>query len=233
MTAAAKILHMNASSLIKLHGRCEDTLSACRRPLHRLVESCSASSVTPGGNVTGMAMFTSGLGAKNLELLKDLLPTAAVIAYLLNPSNPSAQIYSKEAATAATALGIQVPVLNANTEHDLDETFASLVKLGAGGLAVTGEPFCTLGSPQLGPHPPSKGQSPLSRLRERATQGGSCVHVPPSVIAHTPVHVQRRRPGDRRRPGPVISLVSRNSDMTIGTTKRKHITIVAPWLQPK
>ena len=77
-------------------------------------------------------MLTSGLGAKNVELLKELVPTAAVIACLVNPSNPSTRIYAQEAVTAANALGIAVPVLNASTEHDLDEAFASLAKLGAG-----------------------------------------------------------------------------------------------------
>jgi len=95
----------------------------------------------PGGNVTGMSMFTSGLGAKSIELLKELVPAAAVIAYLVNPSNPSAEIYAKEAVAAASALGIQVHVLNASTEQDLDEVFAFLVKRGAGGLVVMGEPF--------------------------------------------------------------------------------------------
>jgi ABC-type uncharacterized transport system substrate-binding protein len=95
----------------------------------------------PGGNVTGMSTFNAGLGAKSVELLKELVPAAAVIAYLVNPSNPSAEIYSKGAVTAASALGIQVHVLNASTEHDLDQAFASLAKLGAGGLVVMGEPF--------------------------------------------------------------------------------------------
>jgi putative ABC transport system substrate-binding protein len=95
----------------------------------------------PGGNVTGMSMFSSELGAKSVELLRELVPAAVVIAYLVNPSNPSVQTYSKEAVTAASALGIQVPVLNASTEQGLDEAFASLVKLGAGGLVVPGEPF--------------------------------------------------------------------------------------------
>lgn len=93
----------------------------------------------PGGNV--MSMFTSGLGAKSIELLKELVPAAAVIAYLVNPSNPSAEIYAKEAVAAASALGIQVHVLNASTEQDLDEVFAFLVKRGAGRLVVMGEPF--------------------------------------------------------------------------------------------
>jgi len=95
----------------------------------------------PGGNVTGMAVFTAELGAKSVELLKQLVPATAVIAYLVNPSNPSADLYSKEAPTAARALGIAVPVLNASTENGLDDVFASLAKLGAGGIVVPAEPF--------------------------------------------------------------------------------------------
>ena len=95
----------------------------------------------PGGNVTGMSLFASELWEKVVELLKELVPAATVIAYLVNPSNPSAEMYSKAGVAAARALGIQVHVLNASTEHDLEETFASLVKLGAGGLVVPNEPF--------------------------------------------------------------------------------------------
>lgn len=95
----------------------------------------------PGGNVTGMSMFTSDLGSKSIQLLKELVPAATVIAYLVNPTNPSAEIYSKEATTAASALGIQVSVIKASTERDLDEAFVSVAKAGAGGLVVPGEPF--------------------------------------------------------------------------------------------
>jgi putative ABC transport system substrate-binding protein len=95
----------------------------------------------PGGNVTGMSMFAADLGAKSVEFLKELLPAVAVIAYLVNPSNPSAEFYSKEAVTAASSLGVQVHVLNASTERELDEAYAALVKLGVGGLVVVGEPF--------------------------------------------------------------------------------------------
>ena len=70
-----------------------------------------------------------------------MMPTAAVIACLVNPSNPSAEIYSKEAVTAASALRIRAQVLNASTEQDLDEAFASLRRLGANGLVVPPEPF--------------------------------------------------------------------------------------------
>jgi putative ABC transport system substrate-binding protein len=95
----------------------------------------------PGGNMTGMSILTAELTAKNVELLKELVPGAAVMAYLVNPSNPAVKIYAKPAVTAASALGIAVRVINASAEHELDEAFASLANLGAGGLVVPGEPF--------------------------------------------------------------------------------------------
>ena len=95
----------------------------------------------PGGNVTGMSFLDSELVAKSAQRLKEAVPAAAVIGLLVNPSGPSAEIYAKEAPAAARALGIQIPVLNASTEHDLDEAFASLGKLHAGGLVVPAEPF--------------------------------------------------------------------------------------------
>jgi len=95
----------------------------------------------PGGNVTGMSLLDSELVAKSAQLLKEAVPAAAVIALLVNPSGPSAEIYVKDTPASARALGIQIPVLNASTEHDLDEAFASLGKLGASGLVVPAEPF--------------------------------------------------------------------------------------------
>jgi putative tryptophan/tyrosine transport system substrate-binding protein len=95
----------------------------------------------PGGNVTGMGMFSLAFGGKRLELLHELRPTAAVIGYLLNPSSPSAEIEAKEALDAASALGIQLHILNASTEQELDAAFTALANLRAGGLVVQGEPF--------------------------------------------------------------------------------------------
>jgi putative tryptophan/tyrosine transport system substrate-binding protein len=94
----------------------------------------------PGGNVTGMSFLNSEIIGKSSQL-KEMTPSAAVLAYLLNPSSPSTEIYAKEAPTVANALGIRVHLLHASTEQDLDEAFASLGKLGAGGLVVPAEPF--------------------------------------------------------------------------------------------
>jgi putative ABC transport system substrate-binding protein len=95
----------------------------------------------PGGNVTGMGVFNATLGAKRIELTKELMPGATGIAYLLNPSNPSSVIESKGALTAARALRIELHVLNASTENELDTALADVAKLRAGVLVVSGEPY--------------------------------------------------------------------------------------------
>jgi putative tryptophan/tyrosine transport system substrate-binding protein len=95
----------------------------------------------PGGNVTGMSMFTAEIAAKNVNLLKEMVPAITVVAYLINPTNPTAKIYSDSVVAAASALGLTARVVNASTEQELDDAFALSKKFSAAGLVVTGEPF--------------------------------------------------------------------------------------------
>jgi putative ABC transport system substrate-binding protein len=95
----------------------------------------------PGGNITGMSTLVPELAGKTIEILKEMVPAAAVIAYLINPSNPTSTIVSKAAQDAAGSLGIKLHVLNAGTVEQLDELFASSAKLRPDALVVVGEPF--------------------------------------------------------------------------------------------
>jgi putative tryptophan/tyrosine transport system substrate-binding protein len=95
----------------------------------------------PGGNFTGMSAVSYQLVAKRLELLKELIPSASVIAYLTNPTNPSQELELKEVQTAARALQIQLHILQAGREDELDSAFADLAKLRAHGLVVATDPF--------------------------------------------------------------------------------------------
>jgi putative ABC transport system substrate-binding protein len=95
----------------------------------------------PGGNVTGMGVFNAELAGKRLEVFKELVPATATVVYLLNPSNPAAEIESKEAQAAAPALGIELHILKASTEDELNAAFAASAKLRAGGLVVAPDPF--------------------------------------------------------------------------------------------
>jgi putative ABC transport system substrate-binding protein len=83
----------------------------------------------PGGNATGVTLFTSTLVAKRLELLRELVPAATVIGALVNPNNPNAEFESREAHAAARSLGCQLHVLNATTESEIETAFASLLRL--------------------------------------------------------------------------------------------------------
>jgi ABC-type uncharacterized transport system substrate-binding protein len=100
-----------------------------------------ASLSRPEANVTGMSVLAPAIVGKRIELLKRSVPTAAGIAYLVNPSSPSSVIELNEALAAANTLGIPLHVLNASTEGDLEAAFASVVRLRAGGLVVAIEAF--------------------------------------------------------------------------------------------
>lgn len=103
-----------------------------------------ASLSRPGGNITGVANMTAELAAKRLQLLHDLLPTAAVVALLVNPTNRAAyEAESRSLRDAAPALGLKLHILSASTASEIDVAFESIVKLGAGALVVSADPFFT------------------------------------------------------------------------------------------
>jgi putative ABC transport system substrate-binding protein len=100
-----------------------------------------ASLSRPGGNATGVGLFTVVLEAKKLELLHELIPKAKVIAMLVNPNSPFAATQTRNIQAAASAIGERVNILHAHTESDFDSAFATLVQLGAGALVVGSDPF--------------------------------------------------------------------------------------------
>jgi putative tryptophan/tyrosine transport system substrate-binding protein len=96
----------------------------------------------PGGNITGVANLNVEIGPKRLELLHELLPSVTVIAVLVNPANPALfEPFVRSAQAAASRLGIDIHVLNASTERDLDTVFAALVQLKAGALIIGPDVF--------------------------------------------------------------------------------------------
>jgi putative tryptophan/tyrosine transport system substrate-binding protein len=104
----------------------------------------------PGGNVTGVTQTNVEIAPKRLQLLHELIPTASIMALLVNPGNPKvAEINTKEVQAAARTLGLKLHVLNASTERDFDGVFAKLIQLRAGGLVIGGDPFFTTWTERL------------------------------------------------------------------------------------
>jgi putative tryptophan/tyrosine transport system substrate-binding protein len=95
----------------------------------------------PGGNLTGIGLLTPDLVAKQLQYLKEAVPQAKEFAYLENPKSPAAPITEASVRDAARYLEIKVHVLYASTETELEKAFETFAALGAGGIAVHGEPF--------------------------------------------------------------------------------------------
>jgi putative ABC transport system substrate-binding protein len=98
----------------------------------------------PGGNVTGVTQTNQEVTPKRLELLHELLPSARVVALLVNPSVPTlAEPQTKASLSASQTLGLELHVLNASTERDFDDVFAKLNQLRAGGLVIATDAFFT------------------------------------------------------------------------------------------
>jgi putative ABC transport system substrate-binding protein len=95
----------------------------------------------PGGNATGIYLFTRDLEPKKLELLTELAPRAATIAALTNPNSPFVEIQVSALQEAARRLGRKLIVLSAGSESEIDTAFTELAPQRAGGLVVTADPF--------------------------------------------------------------------------------------------
>jgi putative tryptophan/tyrosine transport system substrate-binding protein len=102
-----------------------------------------ASLSRPGGNMTGVANSNLEVGPKKLQLLHELVPTATIIGLLVNPANPNNEIRSKDMQAAAHILGVELDVLRASTERDIDEVFANLVQARVGALVINPDPLFT------------------------------------------------------------------------------------------
>ncbi len=109
-----------------------------------------ASLARPGGNLTGVSTMAPELSPKRLELISELVPQARVIALLVNPDNSNTERIIGDMQEAARAKGVQLPILKARTESEIDAAFATLVQLQAGGLVVGNDPFFGSRREQLG-----------------------------------------------------------------------------------
>jgi putative tryptophan/tyrosine transport system substrate-binding protein len=104
---------------------------------HGLVTSLAR----PGGNLTGISSLTIELTQKRVELLSELVPQTGVIALLVNPSNPTTERVMQDVLEAANTKGVQLRILKAGTELEIDAAYATLAQLRAGALVAVPDPL--------------------------------------------------------------------------------------------
>jgi putative ABC transport system substrate-binding protein len=142
-----------------------------------------ASLARPGGNLTGSSLMLAELIPKRLELLTELVPQARVIALLVNPTNATAERVMGDAQEAARAKGVELQILKAGTEGDVEGAFTTLVQLQAGALVVSTDPFFITRRAQLVALAARHAVPATYDTREFAAAGGLISYGPSPIAA--------------------------------------------------
>ena len=159
----------------------------------------------PGGNMTGMALISGALGAKRLELLRELVPSATLIAMLTNPNNP-ADANVRDEQTAARAIGQGILVLTAATERDIETAFAALVQQRASAISVDADAALTAHRDQIVALAARYGIPAIYPWREYSEAGGLMSYGTNLVDAYRQigVYVGRILKGEKPADLPVV-----------------------------
>jgi len=144
----------------------------------------AASLARPGGNLTGVSMMGTELMAKRLELLSELVPQARVIALLVNPSNPNAEQMMHVMADAAHAKWVQLHLLKAGSESEIDAAFADLAQTHARALVVGADVFFNSRRDQLVRLAARDAIPAIYQLREFPLAGGLISYGPSFTAAY-------------------------------------------------
>ena len=185
----------------------------------------------PGGNVTGVTQLSIAVAPKRLELLHELLPTARVIALLVDPTDPTnAKTTVSEVSAAAHTFGLQLHVLNASNEGDFIGVFAKLTQLGAGGLVVGGGNFLVSHEEQLAALTVRHAVPTASEHREFAAAGGLLSYGASLTEAYRLAGVYAARVLNGEKPGdlPVQQATKVELFLNLKTAKALGITVPLP-----
>jgi len=185
----------------------------------------------PGGSVTGVTQLNWEVIPKRLELLHELLPTAGVMALLVNPNDPvNAEIQSREALAAAHTLGLKLHVLNASTENDFDSVFANLIHLRAGGLVICGDALFNSRTKQLAALTVQHAVPAVYQWREFVAAGGLLSYGSEVTDAYrlTGVYTGRVLKGEKPNELPVQQATKVEFFINLKTAKALGITVPLP-----
>ncbi len=186
----------------------------------------------PGGNLTGITSLNVEIGPKRLELLHELVPTATVIALLVNPTNPNAETLSRDLQAAARTLGLQLHVLHASTERDFDTVFATLAQLRAGGLVISPDAFFSNRSEQLAALTLRHAVPTITQYREFATAGGLMSYGGSitDTFRQVGVYTGRILKGEKPADLPVLQATKFELIINLKTAKTFGLTVPLPLI---
>jgi ABC-type uncharacterized transport system substrate-binding protein len=186
----------------------------------------------PGGNATGISLLTVAMEAKRLQLLHELVPTAAVVAIIVNPNNPQADQQLHELQAAARTLGVQVETFKAATPNEIDNAFANVVQRRAGALHMAGDAFFNTRKEQFIVLSARHALPTVFSLREFPAAGGLMSYGPSIADAYVQqgIYAGRILKGEKPAEMPVQQAVKVELVINLQTAKTLGLSIPLPLL---
>jgi putative tryptophan/tyrosine transport system substrate-binding protein len=182
----------------------------------------------PGGNLTGVSVLSGALTAKRLELLRELVPHAGIVACLVNPKNPEAENQLIDIRTAARTVRQEILVLNASIDHELDTAITTLVRERASGLLVGNDAFFVLRREQLIALTARHRIPTIYFLREFAEAGGLMSYGDSLNDAYRQVGVYIGRILKGMKPADLPVVQSTKVELTINFKTAKALGLEVP-----
>jgi putative ABC transport system substrate-binding protein len=181
----------------------------------------------PHGNLTGVTTLATQLNAKQLGLLKELVPNATTIALLTNPESPFAKLIINEVSAAALTIGSELLVVKASTERDIDSAFATLVQRKCGGLLVSSDGFLVTRRNQIIALAARHAVPTIYNRREYAADGGLISYGASfeDMYRQVGVYAGRILKGAKPADLPVLQPTKFNLVINLKTAKTLGITI--------
>ena len=187
----------------------------------------------PGGNLTGVVTLNVEVAAKRLEVLHELVPTATIVALLVNPTSTTlAETTTRELETAARTLGLEFYVLHASSEREIDAAFATLVQLRAGALVIGADALFNSRSEQLAALTIRHRVPAIYQYREFVSNGGLMSYGTPVVDTYRPLGVYTGRilKGEKPADLPVQQATKIELIINLKTAKALGITVPLPLI---
>jgi ABC-type uncharacterized transport system substrate-binding protein len=182
----------------------------------------------PGGNITGVFFLGTGLGAKRLDLLRQLVPKANLIAYLVNPGSVDTEAERRDVQAAAERLGQQLIILDASSDRDIETSFATFVQRGAGALIVGSGAFLFSNREKLVALAARHALPAIYLDREDAIAGGLMGYGPSIVDAYHQVGIYAGRILKGDKPGDLPVMQSTKFDLVINMKTAKALGLTIP-----
>jgi putative tryptophan/tyrosine transport system substrate-binding protein len=192
-------------------------------------EGLVASLARPGSNVTGVTTLGVELGSKRLELLHEMVPTATIMALLVNPASPSlAEPTTKAVQAAARSLGLQLHVLKASIEHDFDAVFSDIVQLRAAALIIGNDGLFNIRSERLAALAVRHAVPTIFQYPEFAAAGGLMSYGGSIMDAYRQVGVYTARVLKGEKPADLPVQQSTKVELIINLKTAKALGLTVP-----